>query len=83
MNTVPILPACDRAATVRFEVYSPAGGTLHGSLDGATYACEEHALAHLTAIEMARLTAYRCSAPIPLDRTCGHTFWYPTAESAR
>jgi hypothetical protein len=78
MDNLPILPACDQPATVRFEVYSPERGYLHGSLDGATYACEQHALAHTAAIDLAGLIAYRCTAPMPLDRTCGHTYWYPT-----
>jgi hypothetical protein len=83
MNTVPILPACDLPATVRLEVYSPSGGHLHGSLDGATYACEEHALTHTAAIDGVGLVAYRCHGEMPLDRQCGDTYWYPTAGGAQ
>lgn len=70
------LPECSEASTVRFEVYSPAGGLLHGSLDGAVYVCAAHAVDALTAIEAAGLTAYRCTAPMPYDRTCGYAFWF-------
>lgn len=74
------LPACDRPATIRWEVYSPTGGTLHGSLDGAVYVCAAHAIDAVTAIELAGLTAYRGTAVMPLDRRCGYAFWYPTAR---
>jgi hypothetical protein len=41
-DSLPTLPGCGRTAAVRFELYSPRE-SLHGSLDGAVYLCDEHA----------------------------------------
>ena len=38
----PVGPGCGAPATVRIEGYSPRNGRLHGSLDLAVYACEQH-----------------------------------------
>ncbi|WP_320069742.1 hypothetical protein [Micromonospora sp. RTGN7] len=74
MSTLPFtLPTCDRPAAIRLEVYSPANGRLHGSLDAVVYACAEHAVEAVSAIEAAGLTAYRWSAPgVDINRGCGY-----------
>lgn len=72
---------CGKPATVRIEVYSPAGGLAHGSLDASAYTCEQHANPAASAVYATGLTPYRASAPMYMDRTCGHIYRYPTATA--
>lgn len=74
---------CGKPATVRIEVYSPAGGLLHGSLDASVYTYGPHAEGATAAIHAVGLTPYRASAPLHIDRRCGYIFRFPTAVPGR
>ncbi|MEU6207872.1 hypothetical protein ABZ814_30320, partial [Micromonospora musae] len=84
MHNLPFtLPECDQPATVRLEVYSPADGRLHGSLDAVVYACDQHAIETVSAIQTAGLTAHRYSAPgVDINRACGYVHAFPTGKLA-
>lgn len=68
-RTLPELPGCGRAASVRIEVYSPAGGRLHGSLAASVYACDEHGIEAVSALYAAGFTPHR--APMSGPERCG------------
>lgn len=79
MGTLPFpLPVCDRPATVRLEVYSPADGILHGSLDASVYVCDLHGIETVTAIRIANLTAHKVTMAPDISRQCGEVYVFPT-----
>jgi hypothetical protein len=69
---------CGKPASIRLEVYSPANGVLHGSLDAVAYACDPHAIAAVSAAYAVGLTAHRAHTSIPFDRACGYVYRLPT-----
>ncbi|MEV0214772.1 hypothetical protein [Micromonospora sp. NPDC050695] len=73
---------CGKPATIRIEVYSPAGAALYGSLDANLYACEAHAIPAVSAAYAVGLTAHRTHTPIRYTRACGHVYRFPTAGGA-
>ncbi|WP_060880907.1 hypothetical protein [Streptomyces scabiei] len=70
----PVGPGCGAPATVRVEGYSPTAAGLHGSLDLAVYACQQHATDAETTWIDGRLAYRSPSAGNP----CGHRFDYTT-----
>lgn len=72
-HTLPTdLPACGMPATTRIEIYSPANGYAHGSLDGALYTCAEHTQPAAGALQTAGFTPYRLGGG--KARRCGDGF---------
>jgi hypothetical protein len=81
MSKIPFtLPSCEHPATVRIEVYSAVDGRLHGSLDASVYACEQHGIETVSAIQAARLTAHRVPMAPDVARTCGHVHTFRTGN---
>ena len=82
-RTFPTLPGCGRAASARIEMYSATpGGGLHGSLDGAGYACAEHVDQLMAAVSAAGFTPYvaRGSA-LTAGARCGGGYDYTTRRA--
>ncbi|MFJ8687209.1 hypothetical protein [Micromonospora wenchangensis] len=72
MSNLPFtLPHCTDPATERLEVYSPADGRLHGSLDAIGYICDRHGAEAVSVAESANLAAYRTPMCPDGVRTCG------------
>jgi len=83
MGNLPFtLPACDRPATVRLEVFSNTSEGLPGSLDASVYTCEQHADPATDAIEGTNRTAHRLRMAPDVQRTCGHVYLFPTGQLA-
>lgn len=81
MNNLPFtLPTCRAPATVRLEVYTPADGELHGSLDASVYVCEQHGIGVVSAIWRANLIAHKVTMAPDIDRACGESFVFPTGQ---
>lgn len=82
MSNLPFtLPTCDRPASVRLEVYTPAGGEL-GSLDASAYVCAEHVVQAGLAISAAGFTPQVFPLAPDVLRTCGQVHIYPTGNLA-
>lgn len=81
MRNLPFpLPACDRPATTRIEVYSATNENRYGSLDGSVYACEDHDADAVAAVWSANLTPFRYVMAPGIDRRCGEGHVFPTGK---
>lgn len=79
MSNLPFtLPTCDRPATTRLPVYTPAPDGSGSSLDAVAYVCTEHASQAVTAIRAAGLNIYPGPLAPDLARTCGYVYVFPT-----
>ncbi|MFC8002939.1 hypothetical protein ACFUCH_03725 [Streptomyces olivaceus] len=77
--TTPNGPGCGAVSTTRIEGYSASEKRLHGSLDLAVYACDEHA-AEARTQWLAGFTPY--SSPSYMAR-CGDRFDYRTLDGGQ
>lgn len=73
-RALPVLPGCARWAATRIEIYSK------NSLDGAAYACEEHASAMVAVLVGAGWSAQPMLLVPGIDRSCGYVHRYATGR---